>query len=247
MTSENYSTDTIYKAPLQTVGDFIFDEKIVNVFPDMIKRSVPGYETIIAMIGILAEKYVQENSDCYDLGCSLGEATFSMLQHISNRSCNIVAVDNSEAMIRNCRKMLQERPLENARVKLVQDDIQNISIENASVVVLNFTLQFIPLAERLAIIRKIYDGMRPNGVLILSEKITFDDASLDDAFVDMHHHFKRTNGYSDLEISQKRTALENVLIPETLPQHRERILKAGFSHCDAWFQCFNFVSILAIK
>jgi tRNA (cmo5U34)-methyltransferase len=134
-----------------------------------------------------------------------------------------------------------------ARVVVTEQDIAETPVENASVVVLNFTLQFIPPAERFQLLEKIQRGMRTGGVLILSEKVVFADSHLDRLLVDIHHDFKRAHGYSDLEISQKRSALENVLVPETIPAHRERLLRAGFGSCDVWFQCFNFMSMLAIK
>jgi len=54
-------------------------------------------------------------------------------------------------------------------------------------------------------------------------------------------------GYSKLEISQKRAALENVLLPETLEAHRSRLDTIGFDAVDVWFQCFNFASMVAFK
>jgi tRNA (cmo5U34)-methyltransferase len=122
-----------------------------------------------------------------------------------------------------------------------------VTIKDASVVVLNFTLQFVPLALRDEVIQHIYNGLRPGGVMILSEKLTFEDPHLDDLNIDLHHEFKRANGYSELEIAQKRAAIENVLLPETLATHKQRIAGAGFSSCDVWFQCFNFASLVALK
>ena len=130
---------------------------------------------------------------------------------------------------------------------LVCANLQDIHIDNASVVVLNFTLQFIPLELRNRVIRNIYAGLRPGGIMVLSEKVTFEDPHLDELNIDLHHQFKRANGYSDMEISSKRAALENVLQPETLAQHKQRIGEAGFSSCDVWFQCFNFASLVALK
>jgi tRNA (cmo5U34)-methyltransferase len=129
----------------------------------------------------------------------------------------------------------------------LEQDILETSIENASVVVLNFTLQFITPEERFHLLEKIAKGMRKGGVLILSEKVIFEDNHLNELLIDSYHDFKRANGYSDLEISQKRTALEKVLIPETIPTHKKRLAKAGFNSCDVWFQCFNFMSMLAVK
>ena len=129
----------------------------------------------------------------------------------------------------------------------VADLHRHVQIENASVVVLNFTLQFIPPSQRDALLKRIHDSLNPGGILVLSEKIRFPQPQLDSLFIDMYHRFKEVQGYSALEISQKRTALENVLIPETLATHRDRLREAGFSRVDTWFQCFNFASIIAFK
>ena len=242
-----HKPDKLYASPLDDLIDFRFDERVVNVFPDMIQRSVPGYGTIISTIGILAARYAQPNSHCYDLGCSLGAATLSMRARINQPGCDIIAVDNSAAMIERGQQILASDSTLDVPVTLLCADIQDVAIEKASVVVMNFTLQFIPLEDRLALIERIYQGLKPGGVLILSEKIAFEDPQQQNFQTAIHHDFKRANGYSDLEISQKRTALENVLIPETLSSHQQRLHAAGFGFSDIWFQCFNFVSLVAIK
>ena len=239
--------DAIYASPLNELIDFRFDERVVDVFPDMIQRSVPGYGTIISTIGVLAGKYAQADSYCYDLGCSLGAVTLSMRQKITEPNCKIIAVDNSFAMIERGQELLASDASSNVAVEMVCSDIDDITIENASVVVMNFTLQFIPLEQRLALINRIYQGLNKGGILILSEKIAFDNIERQDFQTEIHHDFKRANGYSDLEISQKRTALENVLLPETLETHQQRLTEAGFAFNDVWFQCFNFMSLVAVK
>lgn len=238
--------DKLFASPLEQMVDFRFDERVVDVFPDMIQRSVPGYGTLISNVGILAARYAQENSHCYDLGSSLGAITLSMRQHIKAEHCQIIAVDNSATMIERAKKIIDA---DNNRVlvELRCEDINQTLIENASVVVMNFTLQFIAPALRDELIERIYQGMNPGGVLILSEKLVFDCARRQDFFTDAHHDFKRANGYSDLEVSQKRSALENVLIPETLAVHQQRLNKAGFTSSECWFQCFNFASLIAFK
>jgi tRNA (cmo5U34)-methyltransferase len=228
------------------IADFRFDAQVADVFEDMIERSVPGYRSILTMIETLTEHYAQPGSNLYDLGCSLGGATLSMRRGIRVDDCKIIAVDNSEAMVKRCRKTM-DRDLHETPVETVCDDIRNSEVADASMVVLNFTLQFIPPAERSELLKRICAGMRPGGVLILSEKVVFEDEHLNVLLSDIHHDFKRAHGYSDMEISQKRTALENVLVPETIPAHRNRLLEAGFKSVDVWFQCFNFMSMLAIK
>jgi tRNA (cmo5U34)-methyltransferase len=226
--------------------DFVFDDKVASVFTDMINRSVPGYATIVSMIGTLAENYAQAGSQCYDLGCSLGAATFAMRHHIQADDCQIVAVDNSQAMVSRCEKALKQDS-STVPVELVCADLFDVEISNASIVVLNFTLQFIEPELRAGLMKMIYQGLRPGGILILSEKICFEDQNLNTLFIEMHHRFKKQHGYSELEISRKRAAIENILIPETIPNHEKRIEQAGFNSFDVWFQCFNFASMVALK
>jgi len=236
--------DTLYQQPLDRIADFSFDEKVTAVFPDMIQRSVPGYSTIIAMTGILAARYAQDNSNIYDLGCSLGASLFSIANHLGNtKNTSLIGIDNSPAMIDRCQSLQHKYP----NIKLFCQDIEDTQIENASVVVMNFSLQFIAPEKRSDILVSIANHMLPGGILILSEKIRFEDDHLDQLNIDLHHAFKKANGYSDMEISQKRNALEKVLIPETIKNHQERIKRAGFKRCDVWFQCFNFASLVAIK
>ena len=239
--------DTIYSEPLHQIVDFKFDEQVADVFPDMINRSVPGYALMVSTIGILAAKYAQANSHCYDLGCSLGAASLAMRQNIDQLKCDIVAVDNSQAMLERASELLAGDTESAVPVRMVCADIQNVAIEEASVVVLNLTLQFIPLAERLALIQRVYQGLKPGGILVLSEKVAFEEPGRQQFHTDVHHDYKRANGYSDLEVSQKRSALEQVMIPETLMCHQQRLHEAGFSFVEVWFQCLNFMSLVAVK
>ncbi|MDX1801419.1 MAG: carboxy-S-adenosyl-L-methionine synthase CmoA [Marinobacter sp.] len=238
-------TDRLF-AQAQPPSDFRFDSAVARVFPDMIRRSVPGYTTIVPMIGIITEQYAQPGSQCYDLGCSLGASTLAMRHGLQCDDCTLVGVDNSAAMIERCQHYiaLDDHP---QPVTLRCEDILTTDIHDASVTTLNFTLQFVQPAQRQPLLQRIAQATRPGGVLILSEKVRFESASEQATQTHLHHEFKRANGYSDLEISQKRSALEQVLIPETIATHRERLLSAGFTEVVVWYQCFNFVSMLALK
>lgn len=238
--------DKIFALPIDKIGDFSFDANVAEVFPDMIQRSVPGYSNIISAIGMLAERFATDQSHIYDLGCSLGAATLSMRRHIQAKQCKIIAVDNSPAMIERCH--LHVNAYRSAtEVDIIEGDIRNIDIQNASIVVLNFTLQFLTPSDRQALLEKIYTGLNSGGILILSEKYNFTDTQANDLLIDLHHDFKRANGYSELEISQKRSALENVMKPDTINTHKKRLIDIGFQSVDVWFQCFNFGSMFAIK
>ena len=240
------SRDNLFSSPLGKVPAFAFDQAVVEVFPDMISRSVPGYETILAHTGELADRFVQANTHCYDLGCSLGASTMAVRQRIAGRGAKIIAVDNSTAMLSKCKTIL-EANADSTEVELVHSDICDIEISDASLVVMNFTLQFVPLEQRVALISKIYRGLNPGGCVIISEKLSFEPESLNQLLSELHHGFKRAQGYSDLEISQKRDSIENVLVPETLDSHIQRLRACGFQSASPWFQCFNFCSLVAIK
>ena len=237
--------DSIY-ATEQAVKDFTFDENVVEVFPDMIQRSVPGYATIVSTMGKLAGSYAQSNSNLYDLGCSLGAVTLSMRRNIDKENCQIIAVDNSAPMVERCKLHLQGFKSD-VPVKVELGDITDIAIRNASVVAMNFTLQFIPAELRYAVLEKIFQGLKPGGVLLLSEKIRGENDIKDNLLIDLHHDFKRHNGYSEPEISQKRTAIENVMRTDSLSTHLQRLEDIGFSQTQLWYQCFNFCSMVAIK
>lgn len=238
--------DIIYAEPLAHIEDFRFDEQVADVFADMIQRSVPGYQTIIQTIGKLTTRYQQADSHYYDLGCSLGAATLAMRRNINSAGSQIIAVDNSQAMVERCERHLQgfrsDVPVE---VKLA--DIRQLDINNAAMVVINFTLQFLPKTDRDTLMVNIYNGLKPGGILVLSEKMLTTEPETHELLISLHHDFKRANGYSELEISQKRSALENVMLPDTLQEQQQRLQQAGFVKQTVWFQCFNFCSLVAIK
>lgn len=238
--------DTLFAAPIEKLGDFTFDESVAEVFPDMIQRSVPGYSNIITAIGMLAERFVTADSNVYDLGCSRGAATLSARRNIRQSGVKIIGVDNSQPMVERCRQHINAYHSE-VPVEILCDDIRHIDIQNASMVILNFTLQFLPPQDRTVLLEKIYRGLNPNGVLVLSEKFRFDDEKVNDLLIDLHHQFKRANGYSKLEVSQKRTALENVMRTDSIDTHKVRLKSVGFSQVELWFQCFNFGSMIAVK
>lgn len=238
--------DQIYSTPKERISDFVFDDNVAQVFEDMISRSAPGYSTIVSHIGVMARHYVQPDTRIYDLGCSLGACSLVVNQMVDVEGCELIAVDNSEAMVARCSDNL-EKAGHRFPVKVQQADILDLKIENASLVVLNFTLQFIEKDLRESLLKKIYDGLVPGGALVLSEKLAFSQSGENELMITLHHDFKRANGYSDLEIAQKRAAIENVLVPESNGEHICRLEKVGFSHVYSWFRCLNFASFLAVK
>ncbi|KAB0548577.1 carboxy-S-adenosyl-L-methionine synthase CmoA [Pseudomonas argentinensis] len=245
----NRQPDQLFAQPLDQVPDFVFNEDVARVFPDMIKRSVPGYPTIVENIGVLANQFAQPGSLLYDLGCSLGAVTQALRRHVQVEGCRVIAVDNSAAMVERCREYLHAQDAmfqELLPVEVIEADILNMHWQPASLVAMNFTLQFIAPENRLELLSRIHRTLLPGGALILSEKLRFEDEQQHALLTDLHVAFKRANGYSELEIAQKRSAIENVMLPDSLEQHRERLHAAGFSKVVPWFQCLNFASLVAL-
>jgi tRNA (cmo5U34)-methyltransferase len=236
--------DDIFSRPRDEPGPFRFDAAVARVFPDMVRRSVPAYEQLVTLSALIGRRFVQPRTSVYDLGCSLGAVTLALLDQVPDRSCKFVAVDSSSEMIVALEDRLRET-LHEDRVGALCADAASLPIENASLVVLNLTLQFIPREQRLNLLERIRAGLVPGGALILSEKVRVADSQEQRVLTALHEDYKRAHGYSELEISRKREALEHVLIPEEPELHLERLREAGFTHCMCWFRCLNFVSFLA--
>lgn len=264
--------DKIFSQKLEKLEAFKFDAGVAEVFADMISRSVPLYERILQLLPLFLEKYLQENQEnqeksmalkdnklkVYDLGASLGATSLALAHYLENfakeTEAEFFLVDNSEAMLQKCEQIVKELKksnragdfLKNIDFQFLLEDIRKTQIENADLIILNFTLQFLNPSDRLEMLEKIYAGLKKGGYFILSEKIHFADEE-QEFLQDIYWRFKAFNGYSQIEISQKRTALENVLITETLEEHKQRLKQAGFSKVFLWLQEFNFISLIGIK
>jgi len=250
--TKNYFTDgkmgkdKVFAIKKKKVKPFEFNEEVTGVFDDMLNRSVPFYMESIERQSQLAALYYQDGSRIYDLGCSHGNLGVLILNQLKQRNFSMVAVDSSIPMIEKYLKRIEKYD-QTPQIDLVCGFLEDIQIKNASVVLINLTLQFLDRQKRDNLIKKIYQGMNSNGILILTEKTIHESKVLDDLQLKFYKTFKVENGYSQLEISQKRDALDKVLIPDTIETHKDRILNAGFSQFDVWLKWFNFASMIAIK
>ncbi len=238
--------DNIFDTPTESVQDFAFNSKVASVFDDMVDRSVPYYREIQRMTGQLAADFAVPGTMIYDLGCATG-TTMALMDRSVSAEVTLVGVDNSADMLQKCREKLEVAGIEK-RFKLVEADLnQDFEIENASVVLLVLTLQFVRPLHRERLIKRIYDGLIPGGCVILVEKVLGESSHLNRLFIEHYYELKRAMGYSDLEISQKREALENVLVPYRLTENLEILAKIGFSQEDTFFKWYNFCGIVAVK
>lgn len=230
-------------------GSFRFDAKVARVFDDMIRRSVPGYAATVSMSGWLAARFAQPGSACFDLGCSLGATLLACSEAMAEagiEDVDIIGVDSSAAMLERCRGRL-ESALGTRQPTLIEADVRKVELRPSSVIILNWTLQFLPPADRAPLLLRIHEALLPGGILILSEKIIDSDPEAERLAESLHADFKRTQGYSDLEIAAKRSAIEDVLIPEPLDAQKARLLEIGFRPVLPWYRQLNFASLLAVK
>jgi tRNA (cmo5U34)-methyltransferase len=233
--------DTIFEKPI--TKQFEFDEDVASVFDDMLHRSVPFYDQMLELTTSFALNYLQDNDTVYDLGCS----TASTLINIAKKSpvsLELCGVDNSSAMLERAKHKANAFGL---NIEFIEDDIFNISMKSSKVIISNYTLQFIRPLQRETLIKKIFNSLNEGGVFIFSEKVITEDKILNKQYIDAYYNFKKSQGYSEFEIAQKREALENVLIPYSYEENKNMILEAGFKHFDCIFKWVNFGTFIAIK
>ena len=238
--------DEVFKDPVSNPSDFQFDKKVVTVFDDMVTRSVPFYLEIQRMIGELASQYALEGTVLYDLGCSTGTTMINM-NNMVKPGIKFIGIDDSTQMLDQCRENLLKTGFERDFELISADLGKGIALENASVVVLCLTMQFIRPLHRAKLLQKIFDGLVEGGCLILVEKILAEESTLNRNFIKYYYDYKKRNHYSEMEISQKREALENVLVPYKLSENIELLLSSGFSHCETFFKWYNFAGIIASR
>jgi len=238
--------DDVFKDKLEGVPDFHFGEKVASVFDDMLERSVPFYGEMQRMVAEMVADFATDDTNVYDLGCSTGTTLLHLSGHLGSK-VRFVGVDFSSEMLAKCRQKLARHNFAHAHELVCGDLNQGVRIENASVVLMILTLQFVRPLYRHTLIRTILDGLRGQGCLILVEKIVGEDSLFNRLFIKYYYDFKKRRGYSELEIAQKREALENVLVPYKLLENREMLLRAGFRYADVFFKWYNFCGLVAVK
>jgi tRNA (cmo5U34)-methyltransferase len=240
------SKDTIYKQTANTT-DFTFNHQVADVFDDMVNRSVPLYSSVIDSITrLLAGRQQKKTPDTvYDLGCSTGTTLLEISRRLSGRQITLIGIDNSPSMIERAKRKVASFS-KTEQIVFREGDITATPLPDADIIICNYMLQFVRPVIRQSLINRLYDELSSGGMLIISEK-TLAAGTIGRTFIDIHHEFKREQGYSELEISQKREALENVLIPFTVTENMEILRQAGFAEIEIFSKWFNFASFVAIK
>ncbi len=239
--------DRLFKTKREIRGSFRFDENTAQVFDDMVARSVPFYFEIQRMIVEIAKSFICEKSNVYDIGCSTGTTLLNLAKYIRRRKVRFIGIDFSEAMLEKARAKLEKNSVLSRCVLINEDLRRDFEIKNASVVIMNLTLQFVDPPKRRFVVSKIYKGLNKGGCLIFVEKVVSNNAKFDYRFTEFYYSFKLRNNYSKLEIRKKREALENILIPYTYEENIKILKGCGFKSIDIYFRWYNFCGIIAVK
>lgn len=238
--------DQVFKEEILKASDFKFDHAVATVFDDMVNRSVPFYSEMQRMMMEQAVDYAKPGTAVYDLGCATGATLINMNSALAE-DIQLIGVDDSPEMLKKCKTKLEEAGFKRSFELRLADLNQPFKIVNASVVVLCLTLQFVRPIYRAQLLSNIAQSLNDGGVLIMVEKILAEDSNINRDFIKYYYSHKRRNHYSEIEIAQKREALENILIPYKLSENMTLLLENGFSHSEVFFKWYNFVGILAVK
>lgn len=226
--------------------DFVFNERVVEVFDDMLDRSIPFYRSVIEASAQLLDRCLQPDDSVYDLGCATGTTLLEFSRLLDHKSLRFTGIDNSRPMLD--KAILKAELFSKQRhISFLLEDIIDFNHSGAGAVILNYTLQFIRPLQREGFLQNLFTNLRPGGILLLSEKVLNHDRRLNREYIEIYHRFKKSRGYSELEIAKKREALENVLIPFTIGENKDMLEKCGFTPVETYFQWFNFASFIAVK
>lgn len=229
----------------KTHKQFEFDESVASVFDDMLHRSIPFYEEQIKLISHFASLFLQQGGIVYDLGSSTGNVLFSLSALSPQAEC--IGLDNSPAMIQKSQLKAKAYGDNQGKIQFREADFLVYDFLPAKVMIANYTMQFVRPMQREAMIHRVYSALQKDGAFFLGEKMISSEKLLDRAMIEHYLAYKRDQGYSQIEITQKREALENVLIPYTQEENFLMLKKAGFRQIEILFKWVNFALILAKK
>lgn len=238
------AVDRLYARPMAVIPPFRFNAPVAAVFDDMVRRSVPGYEDLIALAAGHAAALAPGPRVIYDVGASLATAALAMARVRRCPGTRVLAIDRAPAMVAAARRRVAaDAPrVPCAQVVVIEGDIRALALEPADLIVVYFTLQFVPRADRTRVMAHLASALRPGGRLLLAEKVVREDAAAQARVRRQYQDFKRRQGYSLLEIDQKHRALAGVLEPDTPETHEDRLARVGLPKVARCFDRLGFMA-----
>lgn len=220
-----FSGDTVYK----------FDEHI--------QRSVPLYLQGHDLIAKVSDFFLHNGSVVYDIGMSTGTLAQKILERNKSKSIDYVGVEIEEDMCQKAQENLQGYQ----NVNIVCDDIMNLELKQADLIIAYYSIQFMHPKIRQQLIDKIYESLNWGGAFIMFEKVRGSDARFQDILTSLYTDFKRDNGFSVEEIFAKSQSLKGVLEPFSVQGNRDLLTRAGFKDVETIMKHICFEGFLAIK
>lgn len=213
-------------------------------FDDHVSKSVPLYAEGHKLVCELSDFFIKPDSVAYEIGCSTGALTLKLAEHNSHKpKARFIGIDIEANMI----EAAKVRGKDNAQVEFVVDDIMQMPLESADLIVAYYTVQFIRPSERQYLFDKLYNSLKWGGALLLFEKVRGPDGRFQDMCTRMYDDFKLAQGYTPEEIVSKARSLKGVLEPFSTQGNIDLMKRAGFSDIITIMKYICFEGFVAIK
>lgn len=227
-------------------GSFRFNDAVASCFDDMANRCIPYYREVIQLTASAADKFLSDQARVYDIGCSTGNTLLFIAKTLRDKNVKLIGIDPSESMLKKAEEKASVYTYSHD-IEFLKGSCEDFQFEQADMIILNYTLQFINPEDRKSIISRLHEALKPGGILILSEKLRQEDEAVEEFNTETYEAFKAGNGYSYLEIANKRQALENFLVPGSLTGNLNLLNESGFDRVEILFKWLNFSTFLAFK
>ena len=224
-----------------TTQDFSFADH-ASTFDEHINASIPGYDQLVEKCVGLSRRFVQNHTSVVDLGCTTGKLLerLSNQNHPSRKKSRYIGIDVEPTF----RKQWKLRKARNTQ--FVVDDICRFPFERVSYACNLFTLPFIPVPDKIPLLKRIHAGLVEGGAMLIAEKIYASTGRLQDALTFQFYDHK-LKSFSECELLNKERSLRGQMTLLTEAELREGLRAAGFREVEAVWGNFPFLALLALK
>ena len=202
-----------------------FEFDTIEDFDKHINLSIPSYETLSDVFTGVACAFAQPESSVVDLGCSTGKFLSELPKA---NDCNYIGIDKTK--LKNIHKGFE----------LTIGDVEKVlpNLDNVSVVVSMFTLQFMGKLKRKRVLSHIKEKVLEGAIFLVAEKVYLDDPLIQTLVHKMHIQEKRKSFY-DKEILDKDTQLAISMFCKTEKELLEELSEIG--NVSKVWQSYNFM------
>jgi len=223
-----------------------FNGEVVELFDKHISRSVPLYKEGHDLICDMSDFFIKPDSLCYEIGCSTGTLILKLAAHNQTKpEARFVGIDIEKDMIEKAQDKASKT--KGLNVSFIADDVTQLELDSADLIVCYYTVQFIKPSVRQKLIDRLYEKLNWGGALLLFEKVRGADARFQDILCALYNDYKIREGYSADEIIAKSRSLKGVLEPFSTQGNLDMLKRAGFVDINTVQKYLCFEGFLAIK